>query len=265
MNTVMPWHALKASTVGGVLTLLLLFPLGSTAIGQSESERDADAILKAMGDFLAGAAEFSVQAQITYDEFADWGQEVQYGGHATIALRRPNKLHIEYHGDHRQSQVVFDGESLVFLDVLTNLYARMEVPGAIDGAVDELFERYGYSVPVADFLYADPYGVLSENTLFGVALGKHRLADGKDAQHLAFSGAVLDWQIWIEDGPTPFPRQLVITYKEEPGAPQYRVRLSNWSLKLAVPGDHFRFVPPAGSGEMDFLPIDERGVQEADQ
>ena len=70
-----------------------------------------------------------------------------------------------------------------------------------------------------------------------------------------FSQEVIDWQIWIEDGPRPVPRKLLITYKEEPGSPQYVARLSDWDFQPCLSDHYFRFQPPKGSDEIEFLAI----------
>jgi hypothetical protein len=234
---------------------------GATAHAQPAIDEQADRILREMGEYLSSAEEFSFRAEIGYDEFTDWGQEVQYGGVASISVRRPDGLHVVYDGDQRQSRIVFDGETVVFHDLRTNLYATTEAPGKIDGAVDRIFDLYGYSVPVADLVYSDPYETLIGSADFGVVVGR-RSVDGMPSFHLAFSGEILDWQIWIEDGPRPVPRQLVITYKEEPGAPQYRARFSNWDFQPRLSDHYFEFDPPAGSAPMEFLPVQERPNQE---
>ena len=243
------------------LTVVGMVLVGSTAIAQTDIEEQADRILREMGEYLASAEEFSFRAEIDFDEFADWGQEIQYGGTATIAVRRPDGLHVVYDGDDRQSRVVFDGETVVFHDLRTNLYATTEATGEIDGAVDRMFDLYGYSVPVADLVYSDPYETLIESADFGVVVGRHTI-DGTPRYHLAFSGETLDWQIWIEDGPQPVPRQLVITYKEEPGAPQYRARFTEWDFQPRLSHHYFDFVPSAGADEMEFLPVQDLPVQE---
>jgi hypothetical protein len=214
-----------------------------------------------MGEYLSSAEEFSFRAEIGYDEFTDWGQEIQYGGVASISVRRPDGLHVVYEGDQRQSRIVFDGKTVVFHDLRTNLYATTEAPGNIDDTVDRMFELYGYSVPVADLVYSDPYEALIGSADFGVVVGRHSV-DGIPSFHLAFSGETLDWQIWIEDGPQPVPRQLVITYKEEPGAPQYRARFTEWDFQPRLSPHYFDFVPSAGADEMEFLPAQDLPVQE---
>ena len=125
------------------LTVVCMVLAGSPAVAQTDIEEQADRILREMGEYLASAEEFSFRAEIDFDKFADWGQEIQYGGTATIAVRRPDGLHVVYDGDDRQSRVVFDGETVVFHDLRSNLYATTEAPGEIDAAVDRMFDLYG--------------------------------------------------------------------------------------------------------------------------
>ena len=75
-------------------------------------------------------------------------------------------------------------------------------------------------LPLADFLYADPYAVLMEGVTYGRYLGIHQAA-GVACHHLAFSQDTIEWQIWIDAGEKPLPRKLVISYVQEPGEPQY--------------------------------------------
>ena len=125
----------------------------------------------------------------------------------------------------------------------------------IDGAVDRAFELYGFSVPIADLVYADPYRTLMENVETGFVVGRHAV-DGVLCDHLAFSQESIDWQIWIEDGPRPVPRKLVITYKTEPGSLQYIARFSNWEFQPRFSKHYFEFDRPAGSGEIEFMTVE---------
>ena len=59
------------------------------------------------------------------------------------------------------------------------------------------------------------------------------------SHHLAFRTAKVDWQIWIEDGRAPLPRKLVITYKLVPGAPVFRLELSDWDVSARLPDATF--------------------------
>ena len=213
----------------------------------------ADGILRRMSEYLKNASEFTFHAEVTYDSVLASGQKIQYGGASKVTVRRPNRLHIEYQGDERQTRAVFDGRTFTVHDLAKNVYAVTEVPPDINAAVDHIFEKYGVSVPIADFLYADPYAVLTESVYGGHLVGRHAV-DGKPCHHLAFSQETIDWQIWIEDGPRPVPRKIVISYNGELGSPQYSARFTRWDFQPRVSDNLFQFQPPEGADEIDFLP-----------
>lgn len=215
----------------------------------------ADRILLEMSDYLGAAPEFTFHSEVSYDTMLSTGQMVQYGGTSEVFVRRPDRLRAEYHGDERRSKFVYDGKTITILDLNMNLYAITEVPPDIDGAVDHIFEVYGFSVPIADLVYADPYQTVIEFVETGTWVGVHSI-DGTPCNHLAFTQESIDWQIWVEDGPRPVPRKLVITYKDEPGAPQYTARLSAWDMQPNVADSFFKFHPPHGATEIEFLPLE---------
>jgi len=247
------------------LILIVLVPAATWAQQTSEIapgvDARADRILRQMGDYLSSASELTFQTDLSYDTVAPDGQKILYGAVTSVAVRRPERLHVKYDGDERQTRAVFDGQTFTIYDAAANVYTVVDVPGNIDEALDTVFERYGISVPIADLFYADPYGVLIENVQSGFLVGQHPV-DGVSCHHLAFSQEGIDWQIWIEDGPRPVPRKLVITYKDEPGAPQYIARMSAWDFDPRLSDHYFEFEPPAGSDEIEFLPTVQQEVQQ---
>ena len=215
-------------------------------------ETQADRILRQMGEYLASAQEFRFRADITYDRVRNSGQKILLGGRAEASLQRPNRLHAYYEGDRRHSHAIWADGSFTYYDVARNLYARMEVPAELDLALDAAFDVVGFSAPVADLFYADPYRTLIENARSGYVVGNHPVA-GTPCHHLAFTNEAIDWQIWIEDGPRPVPRRLIITYKNDFKAPQYVVNFPEWDFQPRVSSAYFEFNPPAESAEMEFL------------
>ena len=119
---------------------------------------------------------------------------------------------------------------------------------------------YGISVPIADLVYSDPYQSLIDRVVSGYEIGLHSV-EGVPSHHLVFSQESIDWQIWVEDGAQPVPRKLVITYKNEPGSPQYTAILSEWNFKPRVSDQYFKFQPPPGSDEIEFLENVQKEVQ----
>ncbi len=228
-------------------------------MGGPDIEARAERELRAMGEWLSAARAFTFHADITYDSPTANGQMIQYGGVADIWVQRPGFLHVEFHGDEAHRQVICDGSKFVVSGLATDLYAVTEVPAEIGAAIDLVFDEYGFSVPIADFVYPDPYAVLIESVESGLYVGRHEV-DGTPCHHLAFSQESIDWQIWIEDGPRPAPRKLLITYKDTPGSPQYTARLSGWNTQPDVAKHWFTFEPPAGAIQIEFLPVEQSEV-----
>ena len=248
-----------------VAALVLACPPGAAAAGQDPKEArgpevgpSARQILQEMSEYLATANEMTFQADVSYDELTG-GQMLQFGGVAKLALRRPDRMRARLDGDTRQLEMVFDGRTFTVHDAARNVYAQGEHSGTVDSALDTLFERYGFSVPLADLLYSDPYQTLMASVGTGNVVGR-RVLDGVACHHLAFSQETIDWQIWIEAGARPVPRQLVITYKDEPGAPQYIARLSGWDFHPRLSKSFFGFNPPAGADAIEFRPVAEQEV-----
>ena len=220
-------------------------------------EAQADRILREMSQYLSSVEELTLHAEISFDSVVSSGEMLEFGGSSEVAIHRPDRLRVKYRGDQRQSNVVYNGRTLTLHKPDVNLYAQTKMTYDLDGALDRMFEKFGFSVPVADLFYADPYATLTGSVETGYLVGL-RVIDGVPCHHLAFSQETIDWQIWIEDGPRPLPRKLLINYKNEPGSPRYAARLSGWDLQPHLSDSYFQFHPPAGADEMEFLPSQEK-------
>jgi hypothetical protein len=246
-------------------------PLGFGLVGTAKAaetpaankgfiDPEAHRLLRQMGKYLGDAREFSFRAAITYDVVQAGSQKIQYGGTSRIAMRRPNKLHVRYSGDERETRVFYDGKTFIILNPLKKVYTKTSVPPVIDAAIDQVFEKHGFTVPIADLVYQDPYRVLIENVESGFLVGRAWIK-GKPTFHLAFTQNEIDWQIWVEDGPRPLPRKLLITYKNEPGSPQYTALLSGWNFQPRLSDSFAEFHPPIGSDEIEFVRTTSKTVR----
>ena len=79
------------------------------------------------------------------------------------------------------------------------------------------------------------------------------LVDGRPCTHLAFRGETVDWQLWIEQSERPFIRKVVITYREQPGSPQYVAWLDDWQTPKKFSDGQFTFKAPKGSQWIDLM------------
>ncbi len=213
----------------------------------------ADRILRDWSEYLAGAKTFTVTVEVAEDVLLAHGQMIQYGGVSKVVVQRPGSVRVQFRGEERQSNVVIHDGRCTLYNVASDIYATTEVPTLLDDAIDKIVEKYGLNVPVADILYQDPYAAVIGAVDYAYVVGRANI-DGVDCHHLAFAQETIDWQVWIQAGPEPLLRKLVITYKDDTGWPQYTARFPQWDLNPRLSEHYFEFEPPASADKVDFLP-----------
>ena len=224
------------------------------AVKEKDIEPEADKLLKEMGDFLKNQKEFSVKADVTFDLVEPTGEKIQYSATNTFFVKRPNKVYAQTVGDIGEKKFWYDGKGITLLDVDKNVYAQEKAPANIDSTLDHLMEDYGFSLPLSDFVFSDPYTDLSENVEDGYYVGLHSVR-GMKCDHLAFIQENLNWQLWVKEGKQPVPCKIVITYKDVPGSPQYTAVFSDWNFKKKEPDSLFKAVAPKDAEKIEFLKI----------
>jgi hypothetical protein len=214
--------------------------------GKPAIDPQADKLLRRMGDYLAQAQFFSVNAEVWQDLQLASGQRAQAGRTVEVQVRRPNRLHTELRSTRRNRGLYYDGKSITLLNRVENFYGSIPAPGTLDEALDLACERFGITMPLEDVVVSDPYQNAIHKAVSGTYLGPVTVL-GVPCEHLAFSQGMVDWQFWIEAGAKPVPRKIVITYKDEDGAPQYTAIFSNWDFETKLPDFLFNFEPPSGA------------------
>jgi hypothetical protein len=212
----------------------------------------ADELVRQMTDRLARATAFALEAEEVYDEVPEHSPRQQLTNLRRVALRRPNRLVGDASGDAMNRSFWYDGKIFAAVDQEQHVWAAGQVPPTVDETLDWVFEQTGTVVPLADFLYTDSYERLMGAVQRGMYLGIHDAA-GVPCHHLSFEQATIDWQIWIDTGPDPLPRKLVITYKTEDEVPQYSVTISKWNLTATLPDALFAFTPPEGATRVEVV------------
>ena len=220
------------------------------AVGQVDAR--ADRLLRAMGDYLKAAKEFSFHAEIKFDDVQASGEKIQFGATNDISVRRPDRVFAKYDGDTARKRFWYNGQTVTLYDGVHNVYATEKVPPSIDAALDYLSEQLGFNLPLSDFIYSDPAAVLRQDAISGSDLGETDV-DGVSCEHLAFVEKNIDWQIWIETGKASLPRKFVITYKTDPGAPEFVAVLSAWDFTTPHSDSLFSADFPPGAELITFL------------
>lgn len=216
-------------------------------------EPQAAQVLKQMTDYLKGLQQFSVQAEITEDVLLDSGIRIQDSRSVRASVRRPNRLRADSVGDVDDGQLFYDGKTMTLVDLRKNVYSTFHVPPEIDAALIYAIQTYNLRAPLADLIYSNAYDYLTEGTLAGFYLGLSKV-QGIPCHHLVFSQKDIDWQIWIENSPTPVPRKFLITDKEAKGL-QFTALLSQWNTSPKLEDSLFVFVVPAKAKKVDLRPV----------
>jgi hypothetical protein len=116
-------------------------------------------------------------------------------------LQRPDRVYIQWTGDLGDRQFWYDGKSVTLYDPAMPFYGSEQAPPQIDAMLDKVDSDLGFSPPLSDLLYSDPYHQVQGNLQFGVDLGTTEM-NGRTCRSLAFVAKDVDWQIWIDTGPT---------------------------------------------------------------
>jgi hypothetical protein len=255
------WKIRELGVAALAASVLLAAGAGCNSGAASSHDIDprADQALRTMSDVLGGAKAFSFHVVGSMDEYLETGQLSQFSRETKVLVSRPDKLVADTRGDDVSRSVWYDGRTLTLLDKPSNTYASIQVPESIEKMLDFVIEQYGLTVPMADLLVNDSYDSLIANVESGTYIDQHAVGD-HTCHHLSFCQELIDWQIWIDAGETPVPRKLVITYKQEPGHPQYLATMDDWDLSPTISPGQFQSRPAAGAkrGEMaDLLGIEE--------
>lgn len=198
-----------------------------------------------MSEYLAGMKFFSVKAEIWQDIQISTGQQIQAGRTISFQVRRPDRVHTHVVSPRRNRELIYDGHEITLLDRAHNYYGNIRASGSLDDAMDEASQKFGIEMPLEDFITSNPYRDLTKKVQSGSDIGPVTVM-GKPCEHLAFTQGNIDWQVWVEDGPRPVPRKFVITYKDEPGTPQFTAIFTHWDFTTVLPDFLFKFEPPPG-------------------
>jgi hypothetical protein len=209
-------------------------------------------VLKRMAVYIRSIDRFKVRVEKTTELILPSEQRLHADQTAEIAIQKPNRLRVNFQNLSGGRQLFYDGKTFSLYTPEPNVYASAAAPSTLDETLDLLENRYRISMPVADLLFADPESRLVQNLKSETYVGRV-LVRGVVCHHLAFQTPEVDWEIWIEDGPKPLPRRLLLTDKSVEGSPQMTATLSDWNLAPQLPADLFTFNPPPNAQKIAFL------------
>jgi hypothetical protein len=226
----------------------------AAAPAPSESEVQARTLLTGMATFLSKAPLASVVMRGTYDVVQRSGEKLEFGETRRITLSRPdNRLRVEgERSDGSQVLTVFDGKAVTLIDRGSNVYATAPQTGGLDESIIHFVRDLGVQMPLAALLLSSAPEELNARVRSIDYVEKTSLY-GAPAHHLAGRTDTVDVQIWIADGATPVPQRVVLTYRTEPGVPQFRAQLSDWNFAPAISDATFAAPVPEGGQKVSFV------------
>ena len=216
--------------------------------------RDAKAMeaLTGMGAYLRSLKTFAVHADTVTDEVLTTGQKLQFAGSVDYLVQTPNRFRADVRNDRRERRFIYEGKTVTMYAPRMQYYGTVAAPATIAEALVVADQNYGISLPLADlFLWGTDKAGL-EDIKEAQYIGPAKIG-GKACDHFAFRQEGVDWQLWIQPGVRPLPCKIVITTTAEPARPQYAALLT-WNTAPKIDKGSFAFVPPKGTGKVDFAP-----------
>ena len=215
---------------------------------------DAEKLLRRMSDYMKGLQKFTVRTENTIEAVLTSGQKLQFASPAMATVWRPNRLRADRKGDILSQEFFYDGKNLTLYNPKENLYATTPAPPTIDAMLDFAREKLDVIAPGAELMYSNAAERMLKESSSGFVVGPSVVA-GVKSTHLAFRGAEVDWQIWIDDGDKPLPRKFILTSKKVAGEPQFTVLMRTWDLNPKLTEKEFTFTPPKGAKKIEFLAL----------
>ncbi|MDR3557392.1 MAG: DUF2092 domain-containing protein [Syntrophobacteraceae bacterium] len=244
-------------TCGIALMWLLLSTVPALCAGaQNETptkEPDPMALLQKMCDYLGSLQQFSFHAAAAYDEVYSNGKKLQYGADMEVFVKRPDMIRVNAVGDILDKQFFLRDGSITLYDKSENVYAIMQVPPNIDGALAKAHKEYNLRVSLTELANPHLWQLLSgkiENALYVGMADVGTIP----CYHLAYDGPDVELQVWMSVGKKPLPIKVVFVQKKIEGEPQWSAYLGDWKTSPVLSDGLFKFTPPAGVQKIKFVP-----------
>jgi len=222
---------------------------------QAESGISANDLVKKAYRTIGDLDKYSFEATIINDD--DLGKEgmmVDIVHQYKVSLMAPDKIRMDVRGDSENKNIYFDKGIVTIVNDDNKSYGQVTVSPNINDAIDDIREKYGFSIPLTQFLYSDMDEEINAS-IKGYYLGTV-LVDNTPCYHLAFPGEKWDVQYWIEKGKTPLIRKVAFVDKMTKGAPRSIITVK-WNIDAPIDEKIFQANIPKGAEKAEVLTIEE--------
>ena len=241
--------------IGSMLVLILL--TASTGVAQNTApgmDPAADRLMLQMSAFLEDLAAFGVDVENHLHILGPGEQKRHYQRRAVLYVNRPHQLRADVKGASSDYQIFIDGAAVTRYDKTAKQISTISTTGSIGSSVGQALEAFDLAAPLTDLIFKNAHDALMADASEGRYLGMTGI-DGTPCHHLAFAGKEKDWQLWIEAGRRPFPRQIIITAGEGTQTFRYIARFSGSNPSLTVDDDFFNFVKQSADHTTSSPPV----------
>ena len=228
--------------------------LATPLVAQGEPP-EADDLIRQMSSRLGSLESFRFTATVGFDSVPVPDVKVKYTGSMEVSMQRPDRLRVSYQDELTAREVWVDGEIVTLLVPEEAHWASAPAASSLDATFNQFAAEYGMTMPLDDFLRSDPYSVLMAEAKAHRYVGVSEV-DGVPCHHLVVGQEAINWQIWIEVGDTMLPRQLVITYKNQPMAPEFIAVMRNWDLNPRLPESLFQPEIPSDATRIEIMNLE---------
>lgn len=226
-------------------------PAGAQGAPAVPVEPKALAVLKAACEALTSAKTMQFTALDTYERKAVNGQPLYYSTLSEVAMRRPDRLRVIKRGDGTPDEFYYDGKAMMAFVPEAGLAAVAEAPPTIDAMLDAAWKLGAVYFPFSDVLVSQPCAVFDQKMKSAFYVGRSVVVGGTTTDMIAVAGEDVQAELWIgtEDH---LPRQVRVTYPNEPGHGHYQTDYSNWRIDAPIEDEAFASAKAASGVRIPF-------------
>jgi len=210
--------------------------------------------MRSMSDTLAHSKAFTFATTERIEVIAPSGEKRALHFTRKVAVRRPNALFFELHGEDDKAfniAAYYHDQSLTLSDRLDGAWAQTTVPGTLDEMLDDVIRKFGLPVPIGDVVSGSPYDALIGSSARG-GLVAWETIDHTPCAKLDYADAFVEVRLWIPKSGPPLPHRIEIAYKQAQIPLVTQINFTDWKLEVPVTDSAFTFQPPAGRAPVVF-------------
>ncbi len=215
-------------------------------------EPDAKELLAQMSAEIAKLDSFVLSGDAYADARLGEGQIIEHSYDATMSVRKPSELRLTNRNSEFTGEIFFADGSVTVFKTGRNFYAKKPIPDGFENAVNFALNDLGIKAPLLEVITQNFADLVADDDVEVEYLGTS-LFRGEMHHHIGIRGPEVDMQLWIVTEGIPLPRKMAMSYKWEGGAPRF-VAFMKWDTSPELANDTFKFVPPNGATEIQFIP-----------